>query len=185
MTHSKGKGTILPQKPSERADTPEGVVVRISDIIAYLNHDLDDALRAEIIIGQDIPKDVTKIVGNNHSGRIDRMVKDVIRNSLETGMECIAPSGEVSMVIYKLRAFLSERVYESAKIMSEFNKAKKILRDLYAYYLEHIEEVFTDIPAEKKANKHRMVCDFVAGMTDRFAMATYERLFLPQQWMVL
>jgi dGTPase len=185
VTHSKGKGLILPQESSERGETLEGLIVRIADIIAYLNHDLDDALRAEVITGTDIPKDVIKNLGNNHSGRIDRMVKDVIRHSLGTGMEIVSLSEEVSMMIYKLRAFLSERVYESVKIMTEFNKARKILRDLYAYYLEHIEEVFIDIPADEKVNKHRMVCDFVAGMTDRFAMATYERLFLPQQWIVL
>jgi dGTPase len=185
VTHSKGKGLILPQESSERGETFEGLIVRISDIIAYLNHDLDDALRAEIITGADIPKDVIKKLGNNHSERIDRMVKDVIHYSLGTGMESVSLSEEVSMIIYKLRAFLSERVYESERILTEFNKARKILRDLYAYYLEHIEEVFTDIPAEEKVNKERMVCDFVAGMTDRFAMATYERLFLPQQWMVL
>jgi dGTPase len=76
-------------------------------------------------------------------------------------------------------------VYESPAIRNEFKKAKKILKDLYEYYLEHIEEVFTDIPAEKKINKHRMVCDFIAGMTDSFALMTYERIFLPQQWTVL
>ena len=70
-------------------------------------------------------------------------------------------------------------------MVAEFRKAKKMLRDLYEYYMEHIEDVFKDVPAEKKVNRHNMVCDFIAGMTDRFAMATYERIFLPQQWMVL
>ena len=84
-----------------------------------------------------------------------------------------------------LRDFLYERVYESKEIIREFRKAQKILRDLYAYYLEHMEEVFIDIPKEEKLNKHRMVCDFIAGMTDRFALMTYERLFLPQQWTVI
>jgi dGTPase len=185
VTHSKGKGLIIPDKRSERAETLEGLAVRISDVIAYVNHDLDDALRAEVIKKSDIPRDIIGVLGDNHSKRIDTMVKDVIYNSLSIEMEQLVMSEEVSRATYRLRDFLYERVYESRKIMVEFHKAKKILQDLYEYYLEHIEEVFKDIPAEKKPNRHRMVCDFVAGMTDRFAMETYERLFLPQQWMIV
>jgi dGTPase len=185
VKHSKGKGLIIPDTPGERAETLEGIVVRVSDIIAYVNHDLDDALRAGVIKKSDIPKDILKVLGDNHSRRIDTMVKDVIYTSLGKGLAELAMSEEVSMAIYSLRDFLYQRVYESGKIMREFMKAKKILSDLYGYYLEHIEEVFRDIPAEKKLNRHRMVCDFVAGMTDPFAMATYERLFLPQQWTIV
>jgi len=185
VKHSKGKGLIIPDTPGEKAETLEGLTVRVSDIIAYVNHDLDDALRAEVIRKADIPKDIIKVLGNKHSKRIDTMVKDVIYNSLRNDLAELVMSEEVSVATYRLRDFLYERVYESGKIMGEFMKAKKILGDLYGYYLEHIEEVFRDIPAEKKLNRHRMVCDFVAGMTDRFAMATYERLFLPQQWMIV
>jgi len=185
VTHSKGKGLIIPEKRSERAETLEGLAVRISDVIAYINHDLDDALRAEVIRKSDISRDIIGVLGDNHSERIDTMVKDVIYSSLNAEMEQLVMSEGVSKATYALRDFLYERVYESKKIMVEFLKAKKILQDLYEYYLEHIEEVFKDIPAEKKPNKHRMVCDFVAGMTDRFAMETYERLFLPQQWMIV
>lgn len=182
VKHSKGKGMIIPETPSERAATVEGLVVRVSDVIAYINHDLDDALRAEVIRRSDIPREIARILGDSHSERIDTMVKDVIYNSLDADVGQVLMSEEVSSAVYRLRDFLYERVYESGKIMVEFNKARKLLRDLYAYYLDHIEEVFRDIPAEKKLNRHRMVCDFVAGMTDVFAMATYERLFLPQQW---
>ncbi len=94
-------------------------------------------------------------------------------------------SAKVTETAYELRDFLYRRVYESPVILNEFIKAKKILKDLYSYYLEHIEEVFTDIPSEKKINRHRMVCDFIAGMTDSCALMTYEQLFLPQQWTVL
>ena len=159
--------------------------MRVSDIIAYVNHDLDDAIRAGVIKRSDIPKKIAGILGDTHSGRIDKMVKDFIYQSLETDFEKLSMSSEVSSATYMLRDFLYERVYESDTTKVEFRKAKKILGDLYEYYLEHIEEVFKNIPAEKKLNKHRMVCDFVAGMTDRFAMMTYERLFLPQQWMVV
>ncbi|HBG92845.1 MAG: deoxyguanosinetriphosphate triphosphohydrolase [Nitrospirae bacterium GWF2_44_13] len=185
VKHSKGKGMIIPETKADRAETLEGQVVRVSDIIAYVNHDLDDAIRAGVIKRADIPKKIVTILGETHSGRIDRMVKDFIYQSLETGLEKLSMSSEVSSATYMLRDFLYERVYESDTTKIEFRKAKKILGDLYEYYLEHIEEVFKNIPAEKKLNKHRMVCDFVAGMTDRFAMMTYERLFLPQQWMVV
>ncbi len=185
VKHSKGKGMIIPDIKAERAGTFEGQVVRVSDIIAYVNHDLDDALRAEVIKRSDIPKEIVKVLGDTHSKRIDTMVKDFIYNSIDIDLAELRMSDDVSSATYRLRDFLYEHVYESDKIKREFKKAKKMLKDLYEYYLEHVEEVFKDIPIEKKLNKHRMVCDFVAGMTDIFAMMTYERLFLPQQWTVV
>ncbi len=185
IRHSKGKGKILPEKKSDRADTLEGQVVRVSDIIAYVNHDLDDALRAEIIKKSDIPKRIKKLLGDTHAKRIDTMVKDFIYRSRETDLAVLRMSDEISEATYDLRDFLYEYFYESPKLITEFRKAKKILTDLYAYYHDHIEEVFRDIPKEKKLNRNRMVCDFIAGMTDRFALMTYERVFMPQQWKVL
>jgi dGTPase len=94
-------------------------------------------------------------------------------------------SEDILPVIYMLREFLYDQVYEGKKLINEFKKAKRVLQDLYAYYLEHTEEIFADIPKEKKIDRHRLVCDFIAGMTDRFALMTYERLFFPQQWEAL
>jgi dGTPase len=185
VRHSKGKGLIVPDRRSERADTLEGQVVRVADLIAYVNHDLDDALRAEVIKESDIPRKITKILGDTHAARIDTMVKDLISRSLKTGLEEISMEKDVLQAAYLLRDFLYARVYESPFIIGEFRKAKKILKDLYEYYNDHIAEIFEDIPAEKKMNKNRMVCDFLAGMTDSFALMTYERIFLPQQWTVL
>jgi dGTPase len=113
------------------------------------------------------------------------MVRDFIHSSRETDIEELRMSEKMSETAYALRDFLYTHMYVSPVIRNEFKKAKKILKDLYEYYLEHVEEVFTDIPAEKKINKHRMVCDFIAGMTDSFALMTYEKIFLPQQWTVL
>lgn len=185
VKHSKGKGKILPDKKSDRAETLEGQAVRVSDLIAYVNHDLDDALRAEVIRKSEIPRKTIKLLGDTHAKRIDTMVKDFIYTSLETDLEKLGMSYEKSEAAYALRDFLYEHFYESPRIISEFEKARKILGDLYGYYFEHIEEVFKDIPVEKKMNRHRMVCDFIAGMTDRFALMTYERLFMPRQWTVL
>ncbi len=185
VKHSKGKGLIIPDLKADLAYTLEGQVVRISDIIAYVNHDLDDALRAGVIKRSDIPKDIIRVLGDRHSKRIDTMVKDLIFKSLKNDLDKLEMSESVLSAIYTLRDFLFERVYESDKIIEEFKKAKKVLQDLYNYYLEHIDEVFSIIPREEKLDKHRIVCDFIAGMTDRFALMTYERLFFPRQWEVL
>ncbi len=128
VKHSKGKGLIIPDAPGEKAETLEGLTVRVSDIIAYVNHDLDDALRAGVIKRSDIPRDILKVLGDNHSRRIDTMVKDVIFNSLGKDLAELAMSEAVSVATYTLRDFLYERVYESGKILGEFMKAKKIPR---------------------------------------------------------
>lgn len=184
VKHSKGKGDIVPERRSDRAETLEGQVVRISDLIAYVNHDLDDALRAEVIKQGDIPKKILRLLGGTHAKRIDTMVRDLIHASIRRDLGEIRMGDDVSEAACSLRDFLFSRVYESPVIIREFGKAKKILKDLYAYYLDHIDEVFADIPAERKLNRNRMTCDFIAGMTDSFALMTYERLFLPQQWTV-
>ena len=192
VKHSKGKGLIIPATEREKADTLEGQVVRVSDIIAYVNHDLDDAMRAGVIKKSGIPKQIIKTLGDTHARRIDTMVRDVIYQSIKTNLQTLDMSSEILSAIYMLRDFLYERVYEGEQIISEFRKAKKILKDLYEYYLQHTDEAFMDIPKEKHLKdrsheqlRHRMVCDFIAGMTDRFALMTYEKLFLPQQWTVI
>jgi dGTPase len=192
LTHSKGKGLILTEAGEERAETLEGQVVRVSDIIAYVNHDLDDAQRAGVITKADVPEEVIRGLGDSHASRIDSMVRDVIEASAETGLEALRMSGDVHSSICLLRDFLYERVYESPAIANEFRKAKKILRDLYFHYLEHPEEIFDQMPGMgseethgSDVERHVLVCDFIAGMTDGFALMTYERLFLPQQWTVI
>lgn len=184
VKHSKGKGILMPEKNEERAITLEGQVVRLSDIIAYLNHDLDDALRAGVIKRSEIPQSIIKVIGDRYSKRIDTMVKDVIYNTLKTDLKELRPSDTMVETMYKLRDFLFERVYESDIIMTEFMKTKKIIEELYNYYLENTYKIPIVIPQEKKNDRHRIVCDFIAGMTDRFALSTYEKLFLPQQWTV-
>ncbi len=185
VKHSKGKGNIIPATPAEAASTLEGQVVRVSDSIAYLNHDLDDALRAKVIKKSDIPSEATRVLGESYSARIDTMVKDVIHETArDEGLPGLRMSEGLLGSIAALRRFLYDRVYENEGTKAEFRKAKKILEDLYAYFLEHPEEAFHDHPVLKREEAHRVVCDFIAGMTDRFALATYERIFMPRQWTV-
>jgi dGTPase len=181
VKHSKGKGEIFSSK--NKSETLEGQIVRISDVIAYVNHDLDDAIRAGVLKRSEIPSKFLKI-GDTQSKRIDTMVKDVIYFSSTEDLKEIKMSEEMKNITYALRDFLYENVYESDVSKREFKKARKILLDLYNYYMEHTEEVFREFPREMITEKDRMVCDFIAGMTDRFAIAMYERHFLPQPWLV-
>lgn len=180
VKHSKGKGDIF--SPAGRG-TLEGQIVRVSDIIAYVNHDLDDAVRAGVLKRSRIPSSVLK-VGDTQAKRIDTMVKDLIYSSLDSDLEFIDMSPGIKNVTYELRDFLYENVYEGEIAKKEFKKARKILLDLYEYYIEHNEEVFHEYPKDMTRNKKRMVCDFIAGMTDRFALMMYERHFMPQPWLV-
>jgi dGTPase len=190
VKHSKGKGMILPDSALNMAETLEGQVVRICDTVAYVNHDLDDALRAGVIRKGDIPTNIVSVVGDAYSKRIDTMVKDLINRTLEKDLESISMSSDVMTAIDELRTFLSGQVYESNVIISEFNKAKEIVKRLYNHYLEN-PELFDQLPKHSKdqldneTERHTAVCDFLAGMTDQFAIMTYEKLFLPQQWTVM
>ncbi|NTU41499.1 MAG: deoxyguanosinetriphosphate triphosphohydrolase [Nitrospirales bacterium] len=184
LKHSKGKGRIISQDARERPMTLEGEVVRISDIIAYVNHDLDDAVRAGVITISDIPAGVMKVLGEGYSQRIDTLVKDVISATLFSGYGQITMSDNVSDALYLLRDFLFKRVYESEEISRELIKSSGVLKVLYGHYLDRIELVSHDAPPETLSGRHRAVCDFVAGMTDSFALMTFERIFLPQQWTI-
>ena len=181
LKHSKGRGDIL--LPKGISDTLEGQVVRVSDVIAYVNHDLDDAMRAGVLKRSVIPPEFFSI-GDTQPKRIDVMVKDVIYTSLSSGLKNILMSSEVKKITCALRDFLYDNIYEGEITKREFKKARKVLLDLYDYYMEHSDEVFKEFPKAAGVNKRRMVCDFIAGMTDRFALMIYEKNFLPQPWKV-
>lgn len=181
VKHSKGKGKIFSSRI--KSDTLEGQIVRVSDVIAYVNHDLDDSIRAGVLKRSNIPVKFLNM-GDTQSKRIDLMVKDVIYSTIKADMAEITMSSRMKDIIHDLRDFLYSNVYESDMSKQQFKKARKILLDLYEYYLEHTDEVFKEYPKEKISSKNRMVCDFIAGMTDRFALMMYEQLFLPQPWLV-
>lgn len=163
------------------ASTLEGVAVKFADRIAYINHDIDDACRAGILKVEDIPKELREILGETHSGRINCMIRAIIeasRNSPELRM-----STEVGEASKALRAFLFERVYRNPIAKGEESKSKELLIRLYEYYLKHLDEM-PDLYRNnvERDGAERCVCDFVAGMTDRYAIEAYERLFVPKVW---
>jgi dGTPase len=180
-THSKGLGRIVAP-----AATLEAQIVRLADLVAYINHDIDDALRAGVITDADLPADVIARVGATHGDRIGRMVCDIIDETERAVYSHVAMSAGLERDCGMLREFLYARVYFNPGTHAEFLKAAKILRDLYEHYLGHIDAMggeFSRIAATE--GPARAVGDFLAGMTDRFVMQTYENLFLPRPWHVL
>ncbi len=186
LKHSKGKGEILCEDPEAMASTLEGQVVRIADIIAYINHDIDDAIRGGIMSPNDIPGHCLKCLGDTHSKRINTMVNDIVQETLRSGGGRLSISKEVLSGICDLREFLWERVYENEAVHSDFFKAVKILRELYLHLVDHLDYFLTLTKMESFGDSlERSVCDFLAGMTDRYAFNLYEKLFLPLPWVVL
>jgi dGTPase len=183
LKHSKGKGQIINDK--EMPITLEGIVVRVADIVAYVNHDLDDAMRAGLLTQDTLPQDVIATIGSDYSRRIDAMVRDVIDNTIKSDYQFVGPSNQMQSVIYTLRDFLYERVYENRAIIQEFQKARSLLKEIYCYYRENIALLLEGYANGCADDPDTIVTDFVSGMTDRFALATYERLFMPHQWKIV
>jgi dGTPase len=186
LKHSKGKGEILCDDPDEMAATLEGQVVRIADIIAYINHDIDDALRGGVISQGDIPRGCLATLGDSHSKRINTMVNDVILATVRNGGGRLAVRDEILSSTVELRNFLWERVYENQTVHGEFHKATKILKDLYQHFMGHPDTFLRLIDREAPYDSYeRCVSDFLAGMTDRYAFNLYEKLFLPLPWAIV
>jgi dGTPase len=186
LKHTKGKGQILCEDPADMASTLEGQVVRVADIIAYINHDIDDAIRGGVILRSDIPDDFLKRLGDTHSKRINTMVNDIIKESLLSDDGKLSMTEEVLLAIWNLREFLWDRVYENENVHADFHKAAKILRELDQYLLSHPAYFLTLIEKESLYDSmERCICDFLAGMTDRYAFNLYEKLFLPLPWVIL
>jgi dGTPase len=184
--HTKGKGEILCEDSEVMAFTLEGQVVRIADIIAYINHDIDDAIRGGIISPIDIPQDCIKCLGDTHSKRINTMVNDIIQETSRTNGGKLIISKSVLSAIWDLREFLWENVYENEVVHTDFHKATKILRELYQYLVENPDYFLTLMKMESLYDSlERCICDFLAGMTDRYAFNLYEKLFLPLPWVIL
>ncbi len=181
--HSKGMGEILDVDTRDKPQTLEGQTVRVSDVIAYVNHDIDDALRAGVINGGDIPIHLAETLGKYPAIRIDKMVEDVIKASLACNLEKITMTEKIKRAVFELREFLNERVYYNPYSRKELEKTEKIMSDLHAYFLKHPEEYIKPYPEGDSLEKR--AGDFIAGMTDRYALGLYEKFFMPLSWPVL
>ena len=164
-------------------ETLEGQVVRHSDRIAYVNHDIDDAIRAGILTNEDIPDAITDVLGCNHSQRIDTLVSDMILTSREAGEILLSP--KVDGALKELRAFMFEKVYRNPIAKGEEGKAKVMLTKLFEYYIAHPEALPEDFhPQMSFDGLERTVCDYIAGMTDNYAVDKYSEIFIPMGWNV-
>lgn len=187
LKHSKGYGQIMPDNDRELPATAEGRVVRVADIMAYLNHDLDDAIRSGVILAGQVPDRCNRTLGTTHDERISTMMIDLIANSGPRGGEFrLNTSEQVSQAMAALRQFLYERVYRSAKVHNEFVKAKRIMSELFGYFLDNQEALNAELAHMRLPALHlggctreRMVCDLLACMTDRYALSLYQRIFFP------
>ncbi len=180
--HSKGKnGSPVGLEPSQRSTTLEGQVMRVADLIAYVNHDIDDAVRAGVLRERDLPAEAVAVLGATASARIGRMVKDVVIETQTAGLGEIRMSDAVLEATLAMRAFLFESVYENDVATAEFRKAAGILGGLWEKVRERPEE-FLDQAILRTDGLDVAAKDFVAGMTDRFAVGLYERLFIPKPW---
>lgn len=181
--HSKGKhGMPVGAPPELRASTIEGQVARVADIVAYVNHDIDDSVRAGVLNENDLPKDAVKLLGNTHSERIGRLVSDVVHQTIDGGMTEIRMSEPVLSALVALRGYLFEAVYENQVATAEFGKAAGILGGLWEKVRQRPEE-FLDLRTVEAEGVDVAAQDFVAGMTDRYAVRLFEQLFVPKPWM--
>ena len=182
LTHEVRNG-ILCHTGDPWPRTLEGVIVRRSDQIAYVNHDIDDAIRAGILTDDDIPKAITDTLGHDHRTRINTLVTDAIRVSREAGTVMLSP--EVDKALKDLRSFMFEKVYRNPVAKGEESKAKDMLQRMFGYYVNHPEVMPEDFqPQLSFEGIERTVCDYIAGMTDNYAVDKYTEIFIPMGWHV-
>lgn len=174
---------IVNHRTSGMPHTLEGKIVRFSDKIAYINHDIDDAFRGKILVEEDIPSDLRKALGDSNKKRLNTLVFSVVENSLGKNDICMDPAIEANM--QKLRKFMFDHVYTHSAAKSEEYKVAGMLKALYAHYMEHMEEMpqeYRWLVEEKGEPKPRVVCDYIAGMTDQYSVGLFKKLFIPGEW---
>jgi dGTPase len=182
--HSKGKhGMPVGASPAHRAATIEGQVARVADIIAYVNHDIDDAVRAGILAEAALPADAVGVLGRSSAQRINTMVSDVVRRTLDGGLSEIRMSEPVLGATLLLRSFLFEAVYENPRATAEFEKAAGVLGGLWEK-LHAKPEPYLDPSTIDLEGLDAAARDFLAGMTDRYAVSLFQDLFVPKSWSV-
>ncbi len=174
---------ILNHRGSGVPCTLEGQIVKICDRIAYVNHDIDDAIRSGIISMSDLPEEDIQVLGTTHSDRINNLIVDLCRNS--EGKNTISLSDDFRNALNSLRAFMFRHVYGSPEVLriADMEKVELIIRSLYGYFLEHPDEIpgiYREIMKEE--GTHEAVKDWISGMTDRYALRMYDKLFVPHSW---
>ena len=162
--------------------TLEGKIVRLSDKIAYIHHDMDDAIRGGILTEADVPKEICEVIGSSPTERLDHFIHDIVTNSMDK--DDILMSEPVAEAMTKIRQFMFERVYKNPIAKSEEGKAEMLMETLYQHFLKHLD----DLPEEYLnllsvgEPREKVVCDYVGAMTDRFAIAVYEDIYIPKSW---
>ncbi|MBO6241040.1 MAG: deoxyguanosinetriphosphate triphosphohydrolase [Butyrivibrio sp.] len=165
--------------------TLEGRVVRLSDKIAYMHHDMDDAIRGGIITEDQVPEDLCKVIGHTNGEWLDTFIHDIVANSLDK--DDILMSEEVYEAFHKLRKFMFERVYTNPVAKGQEGKVEEMIKILYSYYLDHIDRLpdYLKNMMDAGETKERVVCDYVSSMTDRYAISVFEEVYIPHTWGVL
>lgn len=175
---------ILNHQMSSMPATLEGKIVRLSDKIAYINHDVDDAVRAKILCEEDIPVEYREVLGNSVRMRLNTLIHNIVTNSMDK--DDILMSPEVEDAMKGLRQYMFKNLYHNTVAKSEENKAKELLERLFGYYMKQPRQMpsqFTDM-IEAGEKQDRAVCDYIAGMTDQYAIAKFNEYFVPLQWQV-
>lgn len=165
--------------------TLEGKIIRLSDKIAYINHDIDDAIRGQVIVESEIPTCYTDVLGHSSKERLDTMIHDIILNSFEKEDIIMSPDIETAMI--GLRKYMFANVYTNPKAKGEEAKAQNLLEALYDYYMKHPESMsdeYINMINNEGESKERVVCDYISGMTDQFAIAVYEEMSIPSAWKI-
>ena len=175
---------ILNHRTSGHPSTLEGCVVRLSDKIAYINHDIDDAIRAKLLTDEALPGEYTNVLGHSVRERLNTMIHDLILNSLEKPQVTMSPGMEEAM--QGLRAWMFAHVYTNPVAKAEDGRVAKLITSLYDYYYIHIKELPPEYQRlmDRGQKRERVVCDYIAGMSDIYAIDTFERLFVPKAWKV-
>lgn len=174
---------IMNHQTDSMPQTLEGKIVRLSDKIAYIHHDCDDAIRAGILRNEDIPKEICKVIGWTTNDRLDHFIHDIIIES--TDKDDICMSEPVAWAMKEIRAFMFENVYVNPRAKAEEVKAEMLVQTLYEYYLDHLDELppeYIRLMEQRGDLPQRIVCDFVSSMSDRYAINKYRELFVPDSW---
>ncbi len=177
---------ILNHRTAGHPSTLEGAIVRLSDKIAYINHDIDDAIRARMFKEEQLPDIYTDILGHSVRERLNTMIHDIIYNSLDKPEITMSPGMEEAM--QGLRRWMFENVYKNDIPKAEEGKAQQMIASLYEYYLKHVERLpqeYLQLMESRGEKKSRVVCDYIAGMSDIYAIDQFEELFVPKRWNVL